>query len=44
MIGDARESTAKSPLISLTMLIETYGGFGYTAADCAGWMVEVGFQ
>ncbi|MDP2267055.1 MAG: hypothetical protein Q8J70_10930 [Thiobacillus sp.] len=26
------------------MLIETYGGFDYTAVDCAGWMIEAGFQ
>ncbi len=26
------------------MLIETRGGFDYTAADCAGWMREAGFR
>lgn len=25
------------------MLIETPGGFGYTAADCMGWMQAAGF-
>ena len=25
------------------MLIETEGGFDYTAADCMGWMAEAGF-
>lgn len=44
MIDDARTSNAQGLLMSLTMLIETYGGFDYTAADCAGWMVEAGFQ
>ncbi|HEY9097779.1 MAG TPA: methyltransferase [Thiobacillus sp.] len=44
MIDDARESNAQGLLMSLTMLIETYGGFDYTAADCAGWMIEAGFQ
>jgi hypothetical protein len=26
------------------MLIETPGGFDYTAADCMGWMREAGFR
>ena len=30
-------------LSSLNMLIETAGGFEYTAAECAAWMREVGF-
>jgi hypothetical protein len=25
-------------------LIETYGGFDYTGADCQGWMQEAGFS
>lgn len=44
MIDDARESNAQGLLMSLTMLIETRGGFDYTAADCASWMVEAGFR
>ena len=44
MIDDARESNAQGLLMSLTMLIETHGGFDYTAADCADWMLEAGFQ
>lgn len=44
MIDDARASNAQGLLMSLTMLIETYGGFDYTAADCAGWMTEAGFE
>lgn len=43
MIDDARESNAQGLLMSLTMLIETRGGFDYTAADCASWMEEAGF-
>ena len=30
--------------MSLNMLIETAEGFDYTAADCMGWMKEVGFH
>ena len=30
--------------MSLNMLIETEGGFDYTAADCRGWMAEAGFR
>jgi hypothetical protein len=29
--------------MSLTMLIETPGGFDYTGADCNVWMREAGF-
>jgi hypothetical protein len=28
--------------MSLNMLIETRGGFDFTAADCMGWMREAG--
>ncbi|MBV8455946.1 MAG: hypothetical protein JO122_04960, partial [Acetobacteraceae bacterium] len=31
-------------LLSLHMLIETPGGFEYTASDCQSWMREVGFS
>jgi hypothetical protein len=30
--------------MSLNMLIETPGGFDYTAADCRGWLQDVGFR
>ena len=30
--------------MSLNMLIETPGGFDYCAADCQGWMRDVGFR
>lgn len=44
MIDDARKSNAQGLLMSLTMLIETYGGFDYSAADCSGWLREAGFR
>lgn len=44
MIDDARESNVQGLLMSLTMLIETRGGFDYTAADCLMWMAEAGFR
>ncbi len=44
MIDDARESNAHGLLMSLSMLIETHGGFDYTAADCMGWLAEAGFR
>lgn len=44
MIDDARESNAQGLLMSLTMLIETHGGFDYTPADCIGWLTEAGFR
>jgi hypothetical protein len=30
--------------MSLNMLIETRGGFDFTAADCISWMGETGFS
>jgi hypothetical protein len=30
--------------MSLNMLIETPGGFDYTAADCRGWLKQAGFR
>jgi hypothetical protein len=44
LIDDARRQHAPGLLMSLTMLIETKGGFDFTGADCCGWMREVGFQ
>jgi hypothetical protein len=43
MIDDARRTNVAGLLMSLNMLIETSGGFDYTAADCAAWMREAGF-
>lgn len=43
IIDDDRSKNVFGLLMSLNMLIETPGGFDYTAADCAGWMKEAGF-
>jgi hypothetical protein len=43
LIDDARRERAFGLLMSLTMLIETTGGFDFTGADCRAWMREVGF-
>jgi hypothetical protein len=44
IIDDDRSQNAFGLLMSLNMLIETEGGFDYTAADCMGWMAEAGFR
>jgi hypothetical protein len=44
LIDDDRRKNALGLLSSLNMLIETYGGFDYTGADCQGWMHEIGFK
>jgi hypothetical protein len=44
IIDDGRRENAFGLLMSLNMLIETEGGFDYTAADCRGWMAEAGFR
>ncbi len=44
LIDDERRSSSYALQMSLTMLIETPGGFDYTGADCRGWMEEAGFQ
>jgi hypothetical protein len=44
MIDDARSRNVAGLLMSLNMLIETPGGFGYTPADCRGWMKATGFR
>jgi SAM-dependent methyltransferase len=44
MIDDDRRTHAPGLLISLTMLIETPGGFDYTHADGIGWLREAGFR
>lgn len=43
IIDDERRHNAFGLLMSLNMLIETPGGFDYTAADCKGWMRAAGF-
>lgn len=44
IIDDERRKNAFGLMMSLNMLIETYGGFDYTGADCQEWMKEVGFR
>jgi len=44
VIDDARKENVFGLLMSLNMLIETYGGFDYTAADFTGWAKEAGFK
>jgi hypothetical protein len=44
IIDDERRENALGLLTSLNMLIETQGGFDFTAADCRGWMAEAGFR
>jgi hypothetical protein len=44
MIDDDRSKNAFGLLMSLNMLIETPGGFDYTASDCVSWMKEAGFK
>jgi O-methyltransferase domain len=43
LIDDDRRTSSAGLLSSLNMLLWTKGGFGYTAADCTGWMRSVGF-
>jgi hypothetical protein len=44
IIDDDRRKNAIGLMMSLNMLIESYGGFDYTGADCQGWMREAGFK
>ncbi|HTW44565.1 MAG TPA: methyltransferase [Acidobacteriaceae bacterium] len=44
MIDNDRSQNTLGLLSSLNMLIETGGGFDYTAPDCEGWMKEAGFR
>jgi hypothetical protein len=43
LIDDDRRDNAFGLLMSLNMLVETSGGFDYTAADCRAWLREAGF-
>jgi precorrin-6B methylase 2 len=43
VIDDERKQNTLGLLMSLNMLIETYGGFDFTAADFKGWIKEAGF-
>jgi hypothetical protein len=44
LIDDARRINATGLLDSLNMLVVTEGGFGFTGADCIGWMCATGFR
>jgi hypothetical protein len=44
LIDDDRRENAFGLMMSLNMLIESYGGFDYSGADCQGWMREIGFR
>jgi SAM-dependent methyltransferase len=44
MIDDGRRDRALSLLGSLNLLLVTPGGSEYTAAECRGWLTEVGFS
>jgi hypothetical protein len=44
IIDDDRSQNAFGLLMSLNMLIETPGGFDYTAGDCMAWMQMAGFS
>ncbi|MEV4434645.1 methyltransferase [Streptomyces sp. NPDC049585] len=44
LIDDDRSRNVPGFLMSLTMLLETPGGFEYTAAECRGWLAETGFR
>jgi hypothetical protein len=44
IIDNDRSKNAFGLMMSLNMLIESYGGFDYTGADCEGWMRDAGFK
>ena len=44
LIDDDRVSSTGGLLASLNMMLWTSAGFGYTGADCVGWMREAGFR
>ncbi|MDT0452445.1 methyltransferase [Streptomyces hesseae] len=44
LLDDDRRENIDGLLMSLTMLLETPGGFEYTGADCRGWLAEAGFR
>jgi len=43
LIDDERCRNAFALLMSLNMLVQTPGGFEYTARDCTGWLQQAGF-
>lgn len=44
IIDDERRGNVFGMLMSINMLLETEGGFDYSAADFKGWATEVGFS
>ncbi|MFI5941859.1 methyltransferase [Streptomyces uncialis] len=44
LLDDDRRENVHGLLMSLTMLLETPGGFEYTGEDCRGWLAEAGFS
>ncbi|MCW2494434.1 methyltransferase [Jatrophihabitans sp.] len=44
LIDDERQHSALGLLMSLNMLVDTHGGFNFTAADCVSWIAEAGFS
>lgn len=44
IIDDDRRQHAYGLLMSLTMLIDTHGGFDFTGAECTAWMRQAGFR
>lgn len=44
MIDDERKANLRGLLMSLNMVVETADGFGYTCAECQGWMLDAGFR
>jgi hypothetical protein len=44
LIDDDRRVNVMGLLMSLTMLIETPGGFDFTGAECQQWMRQAGFR
>ena len=44
IIDDERRSNVFGLLMSVNMLLETTGGFDYSAADFKGWALEAGFS
>lgn len=44
LIDDERRTSTSGLLSSLNMMLWTSAGFGYSGADCIGWMRETGFR
>jgi SAM-dependent methyltransferase len=44
LIDDERRGNEFGLLMSLNMLVDTPGGFNFTAADCGSWLEDAGFS